>query len=79
MTIDYDRDYVYWIVKNVNGASFLYKSHIDLPNGHPTIHSISLSAKGILIRKKLIAIADYLDDDFITKTIQVLCSTCQTV
>lgn len=45
-TIDYENDHVYWLVKKLNGASLLYRNHIDSPHSAPVINTIASSAKG---------------------------------
>lgn len=46
MTIDYDKDHVYWLVKKLNGDSLLYGTYIDSSNSVPWINQIASSARG---------------------------------
>jgi hypothetical protein len=46
MTIDYDKDHVYWLVKKLNGDSLLYGTCIDSSNCEPWIKQIASSARG---------------------------------
>jgi hypothetical protein len=46
MTIDYDKDQVYWLVKKLNGDSLLYRNNIDSSNSAPWINQIASSARG---------------------------------
>jgi len=49
MTIDYDKDQVYWLVKKLNGDSLLYRTNID-SSSVPWINQIASSARGRLIK-----------------------------
>lgn len=46
MTIDFENDNVYWLVKKLNGASQMYRAHIDNPEITPWVTSIAPSARG---------------------------------
>ena len=43
MTMDYDREEVFWMVMQLNGASRLYKSHIDFPHSTVLVNQVDLS------------------------------------
>lgn len=43
MTMDYDREEVFWMVMQLNGASRLYKSHIDFPQSTVLVNQVDLS------------------------------------
>ena len=49
MTIDYNNDNVYWLVRKLNGASLLYRIHIDSPRREPLINPIASSSRGTSI------------------------------
>lgn len=47
MAIDYDNDDVYWLVKKLNGASLLYRTHIDSAIDVSLVNEITPNARGI--------------------------------
>lgn len=46
MTIDYDSDNVYWLVKKLSGASLLYRTHIDSVKSVSWVKEITPNARG---------------------------------
>ncbi|KAK4016061.1 hypothetical protein OUZ56_031022 [Daphnia magna] len=63
MAIDYDNDDVYWLVKKLNGASLLYRTHIDSAIDVSLINEITPNARGPLqyMSGRLIWLQDSLD------------------
>lgn len=50
MTIDYDNDHVYWLVKKLNGSSLLYRKHIESPAAVTTwSNQLASAAKGMFL------------------------------
>lgn len=41
--MDYDREEVFWMVMQLNGASRLYKSQIDFPQSTVLVNQVDLS------------------------------------